>query len=349
MKKIASIIIILLLLVLIVLKLKENKQISENRVYKYDKEAPIPVFTTEVKKEPVNYQMEITGAFMPLKEVKLNADIQGKIIKYYVKEGQKIRKGQTIAKLDDEILRIQLREIDVQIATFKKDLERYKVLADADAIPAIKLEKTEQGLKTLYQKRNTVLAKIKKTTVKSPFEGIVIKKTLEKGAFAAPGMPLVIISDIDKLKFTVFVPEYQLNLFKIGNEYKITADAYPQLQLKGKVINIGSQGNMSNNFPIQFLVNNTKNQEIKSKMFGKVILDEDSVKDEILIPAKAIIGSEKEPKVYVVKNEKAVLTDIVIGDYIEDKVRVLDGLNPGDQIIISGFVNVFDGANVTIK
>jgi RND family efflux transporter MFP subunit len=347
MKKIINILILIALLVIIGLKLKGNKEIVENRIYQYDKEKPIKVFTQKIALADVDAKQEFTGTFEANKEVKVNADVQGKIVKYYVDEGAKVRKGQPLVKLDASLLYTSLEQVNVQIETLQKDLARYQILADADAIPAVKLEKVQQGIKTAKTQKQAIQTKIAKTTIKAPFTGIVTMKFQEVGAFAAPGVPLVLLTDIGDLKFTINVPERNLDLFKKGKAYTIKSDVYPNLNLKGKVIRIGSKGNMSNSFPVQFAIKNTKDKKLKSKMFGKVTVDTgaDGIK-AIVIPAKAIVGSEIEPQVYVVKDGKAVLTNVTIGKRFGNNAVINSGISEGDTIVTSGFINLFNGANV---
>ncbi len=347
MKKIINILILIALLVLIGLKLKGNKEIVENRIYQYDKEKAIKVFTQKVVLENLNASQQFTGTFEANKEVKVNADVQGKIVKYYVDEGAKVSRGQTLVKLDASLLNIKLAQVNVQIETLEKDLARYQVLVAADAIPAVKLEKVQQGIKTAQENRRTIQTQISKTTIKAPFNGIVTMKFQEVGAFAAPGVPLVLLTDISDLKFTINVPEHNLNIFKKGEMYTIKADNFPDLDLKGKVIRIGSKGNMSNNFTVQFAIKNTKDKKLKSKMFGKVSVSENKNETKaIIIPAKAIVGSELEPQLYVIKNGKAVLNKVTIGKRFENKAVITSGLKEGDTYVTSGFINLFDGANV---
>jgi len=347
MKNIINILILIALVVLIVLKLKDNKEVVENRVYQYDKEKPIKVFTQIVSNETIDAKQAFTGTFQPVKEGKIIADVQGKIVKYYIDEGAKVRTGQPLVKLDASMLQDQLHQVDIQIETLEKDLARYQVLAAADAIPGIKLEKVQQGIKTAKSQKQAILTKMSKTTIKAPFNGVVTKKFQEIGAFAAPGIPLVLLTDINKLKFTITVPEQNLSLFKKGNKYTITTDTYPDMKIEGKVIRIGNKGNMSNSFPVQFEVRNSKDKKLKANMFGRVKIDATTEETKaIVIPISATVGSEIQPQVYLIKEGKAMLTNVTIGFRFENKAVVTSGVNEGDVIVTSGFINLFDGANV---
>ena len=106
---------------------------------------------------------------------------------------------------------------------------------------------------------------------------------------------------------------------------------------------------MGNSYPVQLEIKNTDDIKIKSGMFGKVNLKNDSHTAQIIIPASALVGTTIQPKVYSIKNGKAILTNIMISERIENKVVVANGLNEGDEIITNGFINLFDGANVILK
>ena len=157
------------------------------------------------------------------------------------------------------------------------------------------------------------------------------------------------ITDIGTLRFTVNVPENNLAQFQNNQTYKISADVYPDISLSGKITMIGSKANMGNSFPVQFQVANTKNLTIKSGMFGKVNFEESTQENGILILSSAIIEENGITKVYLIKNEKAVLQTITTSRNIGNKTIVLSGLNENDIIVTNGFINLFDGANVNQK
>jgi RND family efflux transporter MFP subunit len=353
-KTIIYISIALVLIVIVVFQLKKNKETTVNRIYQYDKEQAINVQAINLKLESVINDISYTGTFEPNKETKVSADIQGKINSVLVDIGSPVRKGQDVIQLDNSLLKLQSQGVDIQIEGLEADVKRYTILASADAIQGVQLEKTELALKSAKVQKATLMEQIKKTTITAPFSGIVTAKLTEEGAFAAPGIPLLQITDISSLKFTVNVPEQELSQFETNQLYSLSADAYPETVLSGKVIMKGSKANMGNSFPVQFSVNNTSDLKIKAGMFGKVLpiaigMKNDGEREHIIIPASAIVGTNIQPQVYLVKNGKAILQDITTSNRFQNKVQVSSGLTEGDVIITNGFINLFDGANVTIS
>ena len=382
-KKVLYILIPLMLVGIIVIRLKKNKDTTQNKVYQYSKEQAINIQTDTVRLESITAVYFYTGTFEPSKETRLSAEAQGKINAMYADAGSIVKKGQALIKLDDALLNQQLNTVNVQIQNIasevdiqlqanqiqinglEDDVRRYKILVAADAIQGIQLEKAELQLQTAKNQRSTIMqksslknaqalrasiiAQLNKTTIYAPFDGVVTAKLSEVGAFASPGIPLLQVTDISQLRFTVTVPESDLKLFDYKKNYEIIADAAPEIKLLGKTSLIGSKANIGNSFTVQFAVNNVLNMAIKSGMFGKLNLRNDTPEQGIVIPASVIVGSENQPQVYVVTNGKAVLQNITIAKKFENKVAVSAGLKEGDVIITNGFINLFDGANVTIK
>lgn len=349
MKKVLYIIIPLALIAIVVIKLKSNKEIVKDKVYQYDKEQAINVQVDTIKSELIGAEFAYSGTFEPNKETKLSAEIQGKINDVLVDIGTVVTKGQSLIQLDNSLLKLQLQSAEVQVEGLEADVKRFTVLANADAVQGVQLEKAELGLKSAKVQRATLIEQISKTTIKAPFNGVVTAKLTEEGAFAAPGVPLLQITDISVLKFTVNVSENDLSSFQLNQTFSINADAYSDVLLSGKAIMIGSKANMGSSFPVQFIVSNTSDFKIKSGMFGKVKLKSDNQKSGIIIPSSAIIGSSSQPQVYKVKNGKAVLHNITIAQKIKNKTVVSKGLEEGDVIVTNGFINLFDDANVTVK
>lgn len=349
LKKTLLVLIPLVLVTVVVLRLKKNKDISQQKVYHYDKEKPILVETDTLGLTFLNESNSFSGSFEPHKESKISADVQGKINSVLVDVGSLVKKDEPLVQLDNSLLKLQLQTIGVKIEALQNDVNRYTILSQADAVQGVQLEKAQTGLKSAKIQRAILLEQISKSTIKAPFSGIITLKLNEEGGFAAPGVPLLQITDISSLKFTVNVAETDLTLFTQGQNYPISVDAYPHIPLSGKTIMIGSKSNTGNSFPVQFRVENTKNLAIKSGMFGKVQLKESGGTKGIVIPSSAITEEGGNTQVYLLKNNKAVLQKINVSKNITNKSVVSNGLKNGDILITNGFINLFDGAPVIVK
>lgn len=348
-KNILLIIGVITLTALMAFKLKSNKEIAEDRIYQYDKDQAIGVSVVAIQPELLIHDNHYSGTFEPVKETKLNAEIQGKINKVSVDVGSTVRTGQALIQLDHSLLDLQLEGIGVEMEGVEADIRRYTALAEADAIQGIKVEKARLGMKKAQVQEATLKEKINKSTIRAPFSGVITARMADEGGFAAPGMPLLQITNIYQLKFTLNVPEQDLQLFQLDKEYTVKADVFPDDSLTGKVTVIGAKANRAHHFPVQLLVSNLPGQKIKAGMFGKVFIGTKMERPGISIPASALQGTADAPKVYVVREDKAVLQSISIASRHSNQVVVSRGLEAGELLITGGFINLYDGANVKVQ
>ncbi len=348
-KKVIAIIVGIALIAVFVWRLKSNKATTVERVYHYDKEQALNVQTQTIKQESINQSLSYSGSFEANKETKISAETQGKINYISVVEGDFVSKGQSLVQLDNALLKLQIQSVDVQIEGLEADVNRYTILTQSDAIQGVQLEKASLGLKTAKIQKATLQEQINKTTIRAPFSGIVTIKFTEVGAFAAPGVPLLQITDLGVVKFTINVSENDLKQFQLGKTYQILADLYPDQSLTGKATLIGSKANMGGSYPIQFTLNNLKDSKIKAGMFGKVSIKNESSEKGYLIPSSSVIGNADHAQVYLVKDGIAKLQTITISRKIQNKSVVTQGINDGDVLITNGLINLFDGANISVK
>lgn len=349
MKKLFYIIPILAILAIVIIKLKSNKKETQDKVYTYNKEQSILVTADTVKQQLITGIMQYTGTFEPFREGKIMAEIPGKIIHLNYDAGDFISTGAVVASLDKEMLEIQVQSAQVQIDGYNQDVKRYDILVKADAIQGVQLEKAELALRSAKLQKQQLQEQIRKATIAAPFSGIVTQKYVEVGTVVGPGVPLLQLTDISRLKLTVNIPESEVQKFKTGNSLQVSVDVLPEKVFTGKVIMIGSKGDAAHNFPVQILIDNSAGLPIKAGMYGMVSQAATDEKEVIAIPLKAIIGSSVQPQVYLIKNGKAVLQNITVSKRIENKAIIESGLNEDDVIVTSGFINLFNGANITVK
>jgi RND family efflux transporter MFP subunit len=333
-----------------VLQLRKNKEVTLNRIYHYDKSAPISIQVDTLRLQKLNHKTSFTGTFLPDKETKITADIPGKITSVLVNEGDHVKKGQPLMQLDKSSMELQLKQVEVTIKGLKDDVKRFSILNKANAIQGVKLEKASLGLQSAELQKAILQDKINKTTIRAPYAGIITMKFREKGEYAAPGIPLFQLVDISTLKFNINVSENEVILFQKGKTYPVSPNVYPKDILQGEVTFVSAESNkMSHDFPVQFTMKNIPGLEVKAGMFGNVYIERGENKESIVISASSIVGSNIHPQVYLIKDGKAWLRDITISSRFQNNAVVSTGLKDGDIIVTTGFINLFDRANVLIK
>lgn len=348
MKRIILISIIVIgALALTVTKLLSNADAAKKKIYIHDLEAAVLVETAN----PVaNYTFESAfsylGVFDAMHQNNVASEGSGKLIDLLVKEGQQVQKGQVLAKLDDELIQLQIENAKLNIAQLKNDNARFANLRKEQAVSSVEAEKMELALKSAEVQLKQLQKQLKGCKVLAPFSGVVTKKMADLGSMVMPGTPIVELTDIGQLKLTISVPERDVLKFKVGQKVAVSVDAHEGEVYNATVYSTSVQADALHNFKVQILVSNKAQARILAGMYGSVTLQSTKSVTAMAVPRKALIGSTKTPQVYVVRNGKAKLTSFSPGTSDGNYLEVVSGLAASDQIVVKGQVNLEDGMNI---
>lgn len=330
------------------MKLMSNQEAVKKKIYIHDSEAAVLVEETAPSIHTFESAFSYLGTFEPIRQNTIGSDASGKIIRLNVEEGDRVSQGQVIAKIDDEMLQLQLENAEVNIEGQKNDDIRYTNLAKDNAVPGVQVEKTKLGLKSAEIQKKQLQKQLRSTNITAPFSGVITKKLVDLGSVIGGGSQIVEITDISSLKLTVSVPERDILKFKLNQDVSIKADIYGDRSFNGKVTNVSVQADKSHNFKVQITVKNAQ-QELMAGMYGSVSLVNSKSITALAIPRKALVGSSKNPQVYVIRNGKAVLTSFNAGTSDGEYIEVISGLSKTDKIVIKGQVNLQNNSNVKTK
>jgi RND family efflux transporter MFP subunit len=349
MKRVVTVLVIVVaLIVLAAIKLKSNKKAVEEKIYIRDSTEAILVSTTSPQSHTFEKSLSFLGVFDALHQNNVASDGSGKLMKLLVEEGDFVRAGQTIAKLDDEMVQLQIQNVQLNIEQLKNDNARFSVLKKENAISNVEAEKVELGLKSAEVQLKQLQKQLRSTSIVAPFSGVVSKKMVDLGSMVMPGTPIVELTDISSLKLSVSVPERDILKFQKGQKVVANADVYGDVDFNGVISNIAVQADASHNFKVQSTIKNSTVNRLMAGMYGSVSLSNSKSTTALSVPRKALVGSSKSPKVYVVRNGKAKLTSFNAGTSDGEYIEVVSGLNQGDRIVIKGQVNLQDNSNVKI-
>ena len=334
------------LLALTVVKLAVNKRTVAERVYRHDKNAPVHVTVEAALLGGAGQGPRYGGTVVPLREGRVMAEVPGRVLRVAVREGQQVRKGDLIAQLDGELLRLQHESAQVQVAALEKDQARYRVLASADAVQGIQLERTEQALRTARIQLANIAEQLGRTNIRAPFDGEVTQLLAEEGTVVGPSMPVAMLSDPRELEVLLHVSEVDVVRFQQGQAVQVTLGDLAD-PVKGTVHSIGRRGDVANRFPVRIEL--PADPRIVAGLSATVEPPSGTAADQVTIPARALLGSSIAPEVYVVRDSTARRTPIVAAAAGNGRLAVAQGLKAGELVVTSGAVSLRDGARVTYR
>jgi membrane fusion protein, multidrug efflux system len=344
---IISVIILVLVGACTVVLLNNKQQIDEkaNRDVHINN---IPVFVETAIMEPLDGDFSYQGSFKPVHELLLLSEGQGKVEKLLFETGDVVHTGELLAQLDDDLLRSQLELAEANLEKMERDVAKYEALLKNDAISTQAVEDARLGLIKAKTDVETLQKQLDFTSIKAPISGTITKRYIEVGSLLMPGSPVADIVDISLLRFVAEVSESEVVYIEKGDRVTITSTLFPGIQYKGKVVSVGVKANDAKRFPVEIDVENRRDHALKAGMFGTAFFEGVNGHEALIIPRNAVVGSIKEPRVFIVSGDSVLLQDILLGHADDNQVEVIDGLNKGDRVVVSGQINLEHGTHVTI-
>ena len=336
-------------------RLGENKKVIDqnSRVAVANEQFEIiPVKTIIAGNKLIDDQLKISGVFVAKQDLKVLAQAQGQIVEMNVKKGSWVEKGKVLARLDGSSANSQLLAAHAQLDKAQKDAERYANAAEAGGVSKMQAEQYQMQVKSAQ----AVLASVKQQsgnyTITAPVSGIINDVYVEKGSVLIPGAPMFELVDITSVRLQLKVDQADLvKHVRVNEGVDVTTEVYPEKFFFGKVESVGVKADESQKFDVQVLVKNNKETPLLAGMYGAGSFKGDTSNLQILtIPRSALIGSLKEPRVFVVKNDNTVTEKhVVTGRIIADDVEILNGITPGEQVVIGGQINLSEGKKVSVN
>ncbi|ABQ04299.1 efflux RND transporter periplasmic adaptor subunit [Flavobacterium johnsoniae] len=332
--------------------LNKNKAENEGKTaIVAEKNAAVSVKVATVKTEDVNLGFTANGNFVPIQELTFSAEKSGKVISVLAKEGDYVRVGQTLLTVRGDVINVNAQQAQAVYQNAKSDYERYENAFKTGGVTKQQLDQAKLALTNAQSNLTQANINVGDTKVKAPINGYINKKYIEPGSILA-GMPATALFDIvnvSKLKLTVTVNESQVASLKLGNSVSITASVYPDKTFSGKITFIAAKADASLNFPVEIEITNNANNDLKAGMYGTANFGSNNQKQNLkVVPRNAFVGSVSSNEIFVVENNVAKLKKVVAGRILGDKVEIINGLNDGDVVIITGQINLQDGNTVEI-
>ncbi len=203
-----------------------------------------------------------------------------------------------------------------------------------------------KGEAVVYIDRDEVGLKFQKAPVESTLNGIVGRVYVDIGENVSPLTAVAFVVNMDKVKINLDIPEKYLPYISLGQEAKISVDAYPEKQFLGIVTKISPVVDLSTRTaPIEITIDNPEH-ELKSGMFARAGLIIRQTNNIAVILKEAIMGKEPNLYVYAIENRKAEMRKILLGIRQGPYYEVKEGLKEGDLVVIMGQQRLYQGAEV---
>ena len=293
--------------------------------------------------------IQVAGTVKALEDVSMSPEEGGVVKEWKVNKGQRVRKGDLVVVLKDEMLKAGLEAAQAQYNMASLNLEMQRKVFEEKGISELQFKNLEYARDAAKANADLMKARWEHTQLRSPIDGIIDNTIPNVGDFAPPGVPIARIVNTIFLKIEAEVPELYSGSVPVGIPAIMTFDAVPGDTLYGKATFIGSTVSAANRtLAVEIIVSN-RSSKLKPEMVAKIQLLRETKENAILVSENILqLVDRNRTIVYVENGGKAEERRLTLGGRQGIMVEVLEGLRAGDHLIVTGQQKVVDGSPVIV-
>jgi RND family efflux transporter MFP subunit len=309
----------------------------------------IPVKVSAVEHKKLDRNIKVNGVLAAKRQVVVLAETAGQVEKLYREVGDAVGIGSPLAFVDATVISSQLETAKANLENSKRDLARFQNLAQSGAAA----QQTVDQLTVAVEAANANVVALQKqqsnTTIKSPQKGVVVRRMVEKGSVVGGGAPTFMVADLSDMIMSIGLTEMEIVQVKVGMPAKIRIDAMSR-DFDAVINNIGIAADLSGRYAVEVLIKDpeAKGGTLRPDLTGSVSFDLPTMENAIVIPRDALVDGVKDPKVYVINENKATLRRITLGVVEGTNAVVQGGLALGERIVVTGHQNLYENVAVRI-
>ena len=326
--------------ILALLCISSCSQSKEENTGKTGAKAPAKAISAEVylvKDTTISEQMRIVGSVVPNEEVQLVSEVSRKLTKILLKEGDYVRQGQVLFRLDDADLQARLKKLNAQRTYSAAAAERQARLLKIEGVSKQEYEQATSSLEAIDADIEMTRVEISKTIIRAPFAGKTGIRRVSEGAFVTQNTVMATVEDLSKVKIEFAVPEKYANGIKLNEHitFRVENSSSPY-QARILVMEPAIDQNTRSLF-VRALADNKEGQLIPGSS-AMVELELNKIQHAIMIPSQALISGLNGNSVWVLRSGKVASTSVDIGFRTNKSVQITRGLVIGDTLMTTNLL-----------
>ena len=342
----AMIALIIVLAVFIVGKFSAIKAAQEAAI----KEERPPVNTVVMKVTPstIRNSINLPGSIEPWTSLELVSKISGSIEEVMVQEGDSVKEGDVLARIESDDYRIALERAQAAYQLAKADFERDEKVYEQGVIPPAELDMRETNMQTAKADLENARLMYDRCTITAPMDGVIRRLDAKVGLYLGIGDPIGRILQLDRVKAVIGIPESDITAVRTLDEIDITIQALDDRKITGRRHFVStSPENAARLYRLELEIDNP-DHAILPGMFLRANIIKKSRENALAIPFYSIISRNDEQFIYV--EQKGIVRKRNVKTGIMEKwmVEITDGLSSGELVVVEGHRDVEDGQTVKV-
>lgn len=324
----------------------------ENKMTAREEKHLIPVSVKEMQPETFNHYIITYGEVEAKHYANISPEMNGRIEKIFVAEGERVSKGQLLVSLNTDAIENQIKGVKSSLELATKTFNKLDTLWKQNIGSEIEYLSAKNNKESLESQLESLQAQKRMSQIRAPFNGIVDKIFPKEGEIASPGFPVIEFVNLDKLTITADVSEAYVGKINKGQLVELSFSALPDVSIKTPIIRVSKVINSSSRtFEIEMEIDNI-GEKIKPNLVSSIKIRDFSSENAFVVPSLAIRKDISGHYVYTVtkKDKKNIVDKKYISTALsyEENTMVKEGLKKGDQVVVKGFHLVSAGVPVKV-
>jgi membrane fusion protein (multidrug efflux system) len=315
---------------------------GQNQVAVASGPSAMKVQTVVVKPETLQRRIATTGTILADKAVELRSEVSGKIMAIYLEEGKPVSRGDLLLKINDSELQAQLQQAQYRLNLATQREQRQKKLLEKGGISQEEYDATLNEVNVLRAEANLIKAQIDKTELRAPFDGVVGLKYVNEGSYITSDTQIASLQNIDRVKIDFSVPERYAGNIEVGDKVLFRVQTAEGIY-EGNIYAIEPEINPETRTLQLRAYSENQSALLLPGSFANIELILEEKEKALAIPTVALVPELGGQFVYAYRDGKAVKVPVTTGIRSEDKVEIIEGLNPQDTVLVTGLLQVRDG------
>lgn len=310
--------------------------------------APSKGLTAEVilvKDTTLEEKVNVLGTLYANEEVDLASEVTGRLVRINFQEGQLVKKGQLLFKLDDSELQGRLKILEARRDFVNSSVKRMEALYKAEAVSREEYENELNSLEVLDAEIDLLQVQIGKTGIYAPFDGKTGIRRISQGAYITPNTPLVNLEDMGKMKVEFPLPEKYASRIKPGDRISFTVENDTKTYEATVHVVDPKIDQSTRSLFVRAMAANPGYMLVPGSS-ASIVVPLGGQGKTLLVPSQALIPSLSGYSVFIVKNGKANQVNVSIGIRTSNSVQVLSGLARGDSVMVTNLLRVKEGLEI---
>ncbi len=306
-----------------------------------------PVETAVVEVGDIARTIVLPGTVEPIRSVGINAQVAGAILDIPVEEGDRVEKGQIVARLDDRELQAQLRSAEAAYEVTEAALARSTQLLERQIITRPEFEADRTAYEAARSQLDQLRTRVEFTEVRSPISGVISVQEVQAGDVVGPQGRLLEVAEVDTLVVRVSVSELDVVQIQAGDPVEVELDALPGEVLDASVRRVFPTADPATRLiPVEVALSSADGTRVRPGFLARVAFQLDPKPNARLVPAGAIVSRGGGEGVYVVADSTVVLRSVTPGLTAGGKIEIVDGLEVGERVVTLGSNLLRDGSKI---